>query len=61
MIISIIALHLVIALHRSCSDVQWSGDLLKVSAVFLGAGLFFFVLFSAQLFLIYQIEKRFPA
>jgi hypothetical protein len=35
-----------------------ANDLLKVSAVFLCAGLFFFVLFSAQLFLIDQIERR---
>jgi hypothetical protein len=35
----------------------WSDDLLKISAVFLGASLLVLVLFSAQLFLIYQIEK----
>lgn len=48
----------VIAFHRICSDAQWLADLLHVLAVFLAAGFFIFVLFAAQLFLIYQIERR---
>jgi hypothetical protein len=47
-----------IAVCRLCSSIQWSNDLLKVSAVFLCAGLCFFVFFAAQLFLIDQIERR---
>jgi hypothetical protein len=44
--------------ERFYSCLQWSDDLLKVSAVLLGAALLILVVFSAQLFLIYQIEKR---
>jgi hypothetical protein len=37
--------------------VHWSDDLTQVATMFLSAGLIFFVLFSAQLFLICKIEK----
>jgi hypothetical protein len=45
-------------LRRLCFDMPWSDDLLKASAVFLVVGLFLLVLFSGQIFLIYQIETR---
>jgi hypothetical protein len=51
-------IELALALYRHRFGMQWSDDLLKASAVFIGAGLFIFVFFSVQLFLIYQLEKR---
>jgi hypothetical protein len=50
-------IELALALCRLRFGMQWSDDLLKASAVFIGAGLFIFVFFSVQLFLIYQLEK----
>jgi hypothetical protein len=47
-----------IAFGRLCFDMPWLDDLLKALAVFLVAGLFLLVVFSGQIFLIYQIEKR---
>jgi hypothetical protein len=39
---------------------QLRSDILDVLAVFCGVGLFFFILFSLQLFLIARIERRKP-
>jgi hypothetical protein len=44
-------------LIRLCANMHLSADLLKVLLVFLAVGVFFVVLFSAQLFLIYLIER----
>ena len=44
-------------LSRLCADIHLSADLLKVLLVFLAVGVFFIVLFSARLLLIYQIER----
>jgi hypothetical protein len=42
----------------SSADTQLQADILKVLAVFGGAGLLIFILFAAQLFLIHRIEQR---
>jgi len=47
-----------IAIGRVVSEMNWPKDLLQIVAVFIVAGLFFFVLFTAQLLLIIQVERR---
>jgi hypothetical protein len=45
-------------LFRLCGAIQLPADALKALAVFFCAGLFIFIVFSAQLFLMDQIEQR---
>jgi hypothetical protein len=48
---------LVQALSRFSIDPSLHTDILKVMVTFCGAGLFFLVVFTAQIFLIHQIEQ----